>query len=132
MSKNIIENNEELEERLENFCNKNNLSINIFEVAIMGKGNNKTMFLGPSTVKNKNCTYVIKLFINFNIIIIWNYKNNHNMSYPFNTLVERLNKGITTGDKGKGIHSHNQSRVLFEHSENFENLLYEIKGQKFM
>ena len=131
MSKNIIENNEELEERLENFCNKNNLSINIFEVAIMGRGNNKTRLLGPSTVKNKNCTYVVKLFINFNIII-WNYKNNQNMSCPYNTLMERSNKGITTGDKGKGIHSHDQSRVLFEHSQNFENLLYEIKGQKFM
>ncbi len=130
---NKISNNDELKERLKKFCKKNNLNLNIFEIAIAGKGYGsgaRKVLYGPSKVTNIECIYVIKLFIKYNIIIIWNYKNNSSMSYPYETLKERLNRGKIIGDKGKGYHPYNQSEILFEHTENFENLLYKIANKR--
>lgn len=121
-----INDNDELEENLSNFCRANNLSRELFEIARVGKGKgsgDRKVLMGPKSVKNQNCTYVIKLFVEYNIIIIWNYRNNTNMSYPYMTLIERLNNGNCSGDKGMVTHPNNQSRVLFEYTENFERLL---------
>lgn len=128
----IIDNNE-LEKRLNDFCKKNHLSIDLFEIAIVGtgkgSGERKTLY-GPSVVKNEKCIYVIKLFLEYNIIIIWNFRNNHNMSYPYLTLKEKLDNGICEGDKGYCTHPRKQSKVLFENTENFERLLNIIADKK--
>ena len=46
------------------FVKKNNVSIDLFEIARIGKGegtgDRKTLY-GPQNVKNKNCIYVIKI-----------------------------------------------------------------------
>ncbi len=128
----IIDNNK-LEKILNDFCQKNNLSKDLFEIAQIGKGKGsgerKTLY-GPQIIKNEKCTYVIKIFLKYNIIIIWNLKNNPNMSYPYLTLKEKLNNGICEGDKGYVTHPKNQSKVLFENTENFERLLNIIADKK--
>ena len=128
----IIENSH-LEKILNDFCKENYLSIDLFEIARVGNGEGsgeRKELYGPKSVKNKNCTYVIKIFLKYNIIIIWNYKNNPNMSYPYLTLKEKLNNGIREGDKGRGYHPYKQSKVLFEYTENFKNLLSIIADKK--
>ena len=128
-----INNNIILEERLNKYCKDNNLSTKIFEIAKEGQGmgsGDRKVLLGPSNVKNKNCVYVIKIFLKYNIIIIWNYKNNHSMSYPYLTLKEKLDSGLCEGDKGKIRHPNKQSKVLFEYTENFERLLSIIADKK--
>jgi len=131
-SEKIIDNNE-LEKILNAFCEKNHLSKELFEIAIIGtgkgSGERKTLF-GPSTIKNHKCTYVIKIFLKYNIIIIWNRRNNVNMSYPYLTLKEKLDNGMCEGDKGYMTHPNNQSKVLFEYTENFEKLLNIIADKK--
>ena len=52
------------------------------------------------------------------------------MSYPYLTLKEKLNNGIREGDKGRGYHPYKQSKVLFEYTENFKNLLSIIADKK--
>ncbi len=125
----MIKNNEELEEHLSKWCREKNKDINIFEIARMGKsegaGDRKVLY-GSTTVRNKNCTYVIKLFIKHDIIIIWNYRNNPAMSYSYMTINEKLQNGVCIADKGRGTHTNKQSIILFEHSENFERLLNKI------
>jgi len=133
MKNDTITNNNKLEKILNDFCEKNNLPREMFEIAQIGKGlgnGERKVLLGPSNVKNKNCIYVIKVFLKYNIIIIWNYKNNQNMSYPYLTLKEKLDNGICEGDKGKGFHPNNQSKVLFENTENFKRLLSIIADKK--
>lgn len=130
----IIDNNE-LEKRLNDFCKKNNLSMDLFEIAKAGKGKGsgeRKTLCGPGceSIKNKKCTYVIKIFLEYNIIIIWNFKNNPNLSYPYLTLKEKLDNGICEGDKGRGTHPRKQSKVLFENTENLERLLNIIADKK--
>lgn len=131
-NKKII-NNKDLKARLNNYCQINHLNIDIFEIAQIGKGlgtGDRKTLLGPQKVKNKDCIYVIKLFLNYNLIIIWNYKNNHSMSYPYLTAKAKIDNGICEGDKGCGTHPKNQSKVLFENTENFERLLNIIADKK--
>ncbi len=127
--------NSQLEKILNDFCKENHLSIDLFEIAKQGNGKGsgpRKVLKGPepTAIKNKKCTYVIKLFLRYNIIIIWNYKNNPNMSYPYLTLKEKLDNGIREGDKGYGYHPHKQSRVLFEYTENIKSLLSMITDKK--
>lgn len=125
----MINNNEELKEHLNNFCKEKGIDVNIFEIARIGKGKGRSdrkVLDGPQSIKNKNCTYVIKLFIEYNLIIIWNYRNNPSMSYSYITINDKLQKGIFTADKGRETHTNNQSVILFEHSENFDRLLNHI------
>ncbi len=122
----MIENNIELNDRLKKFCEDNNMKIELFELAIVGKGygtGDRKRLYGPKNVKNENCVYVIKLFTKYNIIVIWNYRNNTSMSFSYMTLKEKLDKKMCRLDKGEGTHPHNQSEVLFEYTENFERLL---------
>lgn len=124
-----IINNIELEEFLNKFCKKHNICKEIFEIAREGKGKGRTerkVLEGPRSVKNKSCTYVIKLFLQYDLIIIWNYKNNPAMSYSYITIQDKLSKGECSADKGRITHTNNQSKILFEHTENFERLLFEI------
>ena len=125
----MLKNNNELEKVLKNFCNRNKIDINIFEIARIGKGEGSTerkVLYGPKNVQNENCTYVIKLFLKYDLIIIWNYKNNKAMSYSYKAIEEKLKKGIFCADKGKGFHTFNQSEIFFEHSDKFEILLNNI------
>ena len=88
----MIENNIELNDRLKKFCEENNIKIELFELAKCGKGygsGDRKQLLGPKNVKNSNCVYVIKLFVKYNIIVIWNYRNNKSMSCPYMTLKEK-------------------------------------------
>jgi len=85
--------------------------------------------MAPKSIKNKNCTYVIKLFIEYNLIIIWNYRNNPAMSYSYVTIDKKLQNGLFYADKGKGTHTNNQSIILFEHSENLKRLLNYIANK---
>ena len=129
---NMIINNEELERRLNNYCAKHNINKNIFEIATIGNGygnGERKRLYGPKTVKNKECTYVIKLFKKYNLIIIWNYKNNKAMSYSYITIENKLSKGLNYADKGRISHTNDQSTILFEHTENFENILNKIVGK---
>ena len=132
MEKEKIIDNYKLEEKLNKFCKENNLCKELFEIARVGNCNGsgeRKVLRGPSNVKNKNCTYVVKLFLKYNIIIIWNYKNNHSMSYSYITIQNKLNKGIFWADKGRITHTNNQSEILFEHTENFELLLNRIANK---
>jgi hypothetical protein len=127
----MINNNDELKKYLYKFCEEKNIDPDIFEIARVGtaKGSSPRFELhGPSTVKNENCTYVIKLFTSYNLIIIWNYRNNHSMSYSYKTMEEKLKNGKHSADKGTGTHTNKQSIVLFERSENFSILLNDIAG----
>lgn len=128
----MIDENVKLMEILNEFCKNNNVDIKNFEVARIGNGlgsGDRKILSGPSTVKNKDCTYVIKLFVKYNLIVIWNYKNNHNMSYSYETIKEKLEKGIFLADKGKDKHTRDQSVIFFSNSENFETLLNKIIGK---
>lgn len=133
MKKEIIVDNTDLEKRLKKFCKENNIDSELFEIAIVGKGKGsgpRKELYGPNSVKNKKCTYVIKLFLAYDLIIIWNYKSNPAMSYPYLTLKEKLSRGICEGDKGRITYPNNQSKVLFENTENFERLLNIIADKK--
>jgi hypothetical protein len=125
----MINNKDELKKQVEKFCREKNIDANIFEIAkegsAKGSGNRKVLH-GPSTVKNDSCTYVLKLFTSYNLIIIWNYRNNPSMSYSYVTIEEKLQNGKHCADKGSGTHTNNQSIVLFERSENLGVLLNEI------
>lgn len=124
-----LKNNQELLNKLTEFCNYKNIDIKLFEIARIGTGYGDKYYKrlnGPKNVKNKNCTYVIKLFIKYNLVIIWNYKNNHSMSYSYKTIKEKLSKGINKADKGYITHTNNQSEIYFEYSENLDNLLNQL------
>jgi predicted nucleic acid-binding protein len=128
----MIKDNNTLENHLRDFCKKHKIDLSIFEIARIGKGKGSTerkVLLGPTVVKNKNCTYVIKLFLEYDLIIIWNYKNNKSMSYSYVTIAKKLETGIFMADKGYGTHTNNQSIVLFERSENFDRLLNYITNR---
>lgn len=132
MRNNKILNNTGLDNFLNKFCKDNGYSRELFEIARVGNGygsGERKELYGPENVKNKNCTYVIKLFINYNLIVIWNYKNNHSMSIPYMTVQERLKNGRCSIDKGKITHPNEQSEVYFENTENFENILNKITGK---
>ena len=45
-------------------------------------------------------------------------------------LKDKLDKGICEGDKGYVTHPNNQSKVLFEYTENFNRLLNIIGDKK--
>lgn len=128
----MINNNDELKNILDFLCKEKGIDSNIFEIARVGKGTGRSarkVLDGPKSIKNKNCTYVIKLFKSYDIIIIWNYKNNPAMSYSYITISEKLQKGIFTADKGTGTHTNNQSIVLFESSDNLDRLLNYIANK---
>lgn len=128
----MINNNDELKKILNILCNEKGIDSNNFEIARVGTGKGRSsrkVLDGPKSVKNKNCTYVIKLFTHYDIIIIWNYKNNPAMSYSYVTIKEKLQKGIFIADKGKGTHTNNQSIVLFESSNNLDKLLNYIANK---
>lgn len=132
MKNNKIINNTELEYFLDTFCKNNGYNKELFEIAKLGTGygsGERKELYGPSNVKNKNCVYVIKLFLNYNLIVIWNYRNNKSMSIPYMTVKERLKNGRCSIDKGKFTHPNEQSEVLFENTENFEKLLNKIVGK---
>ena len=52
------------------------------------------------------------------------------MSYSYLTLKDKLDKGICEWDKGCVTHPNNQSKVLFEYTENFNKLLNIIGDKK--
>ncbi len=116
---------EEIEKIVDTFCEQNKIDKNIFEISSIShaKGGKDQRLSNRTKVVNKQCTYVIKYYYDLNLIVIWNYKLNTNMSYSLKTINEKLSKGIRCADKGKISHTNNQAIIYFNYSENLYKLL---------
>ena len=122
----MFNNENEIEKIVSGFCIKNKIDKNIFEIsniAYSQTGGKEERIYNKTKVKNKKCTYIIKYYKALNIIVIWNYAINHNMSYSYKTIKQKLSNGIRYGDKGTGFHTNNQYYVYFDKGEKLNELL---------
>lgn len=89
----------------------------------MATGGKAERLKNTTKVKNQNCSYVIKFYAKLDLIVIWNYRCNPNMSYSYKTIKEKLANGIRRSDKGTEFHTRKQYYVYFDKSEKLFELL---------
>lgn len=74
-------NQKEIEDIVIDFCEKNRLPQNMFEVSSISNatGGESGVLYNRTKVHNTSCTYVIRYYKKLDIIVIWNYAKNHSI-----------------------------------------------------
>ena len=125
----MFDDEEKIQEIVYDFCEKNNLDKNMFEISKIARsttGWKDERIANTTPVKNKKCTFVAKYYLKLDLIVIWNYKANKNMNYSLKTIKEKLSNGIRFADKGTGTHTSKQYIIYFEEGNKLKNLLHFI------
>ena len=122
----MINNENDIKNIVDKFCLKNHYSSEMFEISKIAEsatGGKNERLVNKTPVKNPKCHFVIKYYKQLDIVVIWNYSFNPNMSYSYKTIKEKLNNGIRYGDKGSEFHTKKQYWVYFDKGDRLSELL---------